>query len=87
MARSRQNRLTGARTRLRQRVVFQQASELTAKYVALMPTVRRWFSNSNDFGGDERGYSFDPATDLVFDIGFVTVAEDRAWIAWFTDED
>jgi hypothetical protein len=66
---------------------FERASELTANYVALMPTGRRWFANCDDFSDRGGHYSFDSATDFTFDIGFVTVAEGRAWIAWFTDED
>ena len=68
-------------------MTFERAAELTAKYVALMPIPRRWFANSDDFTLRGSHYSFDPATDFVFDIGFVAVAEGRAWIAWFTDED
>jgi hypothetical protein len=68
-------------------MTFERASALTATYVALMPTGRRWFGNSDDFSGRGSHYSFDPATDYTFDIGFVTVGAGRAWIAWFTDED
>ena len=68
-------------------MTFERASELTANYVALMPTGRRWFANTDDFSGRDSNYSFDSATDFTFDIGYVTVADGRAWIAWFTDED
>ena len=54
--------------------------------MSLVPSPRRWFSNGEDFPSTSH-YSFDPATDFTFDMGVVAVANGRAWIAWFTDED
>ena len=70
-----------------QLMTVEEAAAFTAKYVALMATGRRWFANSDEFRHDDRGYGWNPATDFTFDVGFVTVADGRGWIAWFTDED
>ena len=65
-----------------------QAAALAAELMSLVPVPRRWFSNGEVSwlpGG--RAWAGTPATDSTFDEGLVAVAGDRAWIAWFTDED
>ena len=66
----------------------ERASAFTAEFMSLVPTPRRWFANGEVSwlpGG--RAWAGNPATDFTFDEGVVAVAEGRAWIAWFTDED
>ena len=57
--------------------------------MSLMPTPRRWFTNG-EAGPPPMttgAYAWNDATDFTFDLGVVAVADGRAWIAWFTDED
>jgi hypothetical protein len=61
------------------------ASAFTANFITLIPRPRRWFTNGDGFPSSQ--YSFNPATDFTFDMGVVAVADGRAWIAWFKDED
>lgn len=62
----------------------ERAAELAARFVALIPEPRRWFTNHQGFPDPT---AWNPATDFTFDAGYVATAEGRAWIAWFTDED
>ena len=66
----------------------ERAAAFAAEFLSLVPAPRRWFANgeaSRLAGG--RAWAGSPATDFTFDEGVVAVAEGRAWIAWFTDED
>lgn len=66
----------------------ERAAAFTAEFMSLVPAPRRWFANGEVSwlpGG--RAWAGTPATDFTFDEGVVAVAEGRAWIAWFTDED
>ena len=64
------------------------AIALADRFVSLVPEPRRWFTN---FSVDERGfpdrYASSVLTDFTFEAGFVAIAEGRAWLAWFVDED
>jgi hypothetical protein len=66
----------------------ERAAAFTAEFMSLVPTPRRWFANGEVSwlpGG--RAWAGTPTTDFTFDEGVVAVAEGRAWMAWFTDED
>lgn len=66
----------------------ERAAAFTAEFMSLVPVPRRWFSNGEVTwlpGG--RGWAGNSATDFTFDEGVVAVADNRAWVAWFTDED
>ena len=65
----------------------ERASALSADFMSLVPTPRRWFTNGDELPPRGGVYSWNPATDFTFDAGVVAVADGRAWIAWFTDED
>ena len=63
-----------------------KALEFAARFVGLLPTDRRWFSNRAEHsptGLDE----WNPLTNYTFDTGVIAAAGDHAWIAWFTEED
>ena len=64
-----------------------RASELAEKFVSLIPERRRWFSNYDGVLGSDNVIGSNPLTDFTIDYGFVAVADRRAWIAWFIDED
>ena len=65
-----------------------QATALAEGFVALVPVPRRWFTN---FDADDDGFpdrwASTPVTDFTLDRGFVAIAGQRAWLAWFIDED
>jgi hypothetical protein len=67
----------------------ERAAGFTASFVSLIPAPRRWFTNGDDLPpvASKPGYAWDDATDFTFDLGVIAVADSRAWIAWFTDED
>jgi hypothetical protein len=66
----------------------ERASTLAANVMSLVPTPRRWFYNGDKSPtGRPSALAWDSATRFTFDLGVVAVAEGRAWIAWFTDED
>ena len=66
----------------------ERAAAFTAEFMSLVPAPRRWFSNGEaEWLTGGRAWAGTPATDFTFDEGVVAVAEGRAWIAWFTDED
>jgi hypothetical protein len=62
-----------------------QATELALRFVSLVPERHRWFTNFEGQLGE--AWASTPLTDYTFDAGFIAVAEGRAWVAWFTDED
>ncbi len=66
-----------------------QAADFASRFLELLPARRRWFTNGSDrwTGWEPRPNPFDPLTDYTFDTGLVVVADRRAWVAWFTDED
>jgi hypothetical protein len=68
-----------------------RATELAERLLSLLPDHRRWFGNEVlpvDWEGDPHlPRSWHPCTYRTFDSGLIAVAEGRAWIAWFTDED
>jgi hypothetical protein len=66
-----------------------RASELAGRFVSLLPDRRRWFGNDWDGPPGPPDYisQSNPMTHATFDAGVVAVADGRAWIAWFTDED
>jgi hypothetical protein len=68
-----------------------QAAQFAARFVALLPSERRWFTNGDRAAPGDFWYPrpspWNPLTAHTFDTGVVAAAEERAWIAWFTDED
>ena len=75
-----------------------RATELAEKFISLLPERRRWFGNEwvrlEDLAGlgplgTELTHpdASHPCTYRTFDAGLIAVADGRAWIAWFTDED
>jgi hypothetical protein len=65
-----------------------RSERLAERFVSLVPERRRWFTNLDM---DEEGYpdrtAWNALTDFLFEARFIAIAEGRAWLAWFVDED
>jgi hypothetical protein len=59
-----------------------EAEEVANRFVELLPSPRRWFSNRSNVS---RGWS--PMTSYTYDEGVIAAGESRAYIAWFMAED
>jgi hypothetical protein len=70
------------------------AEPLVARFLALVPPPRRFFSNGSclreplvDVDGVVHKGRWNPATPATFDMGVIVVGEARCAVLWFEDED